>query len=90
MVDTTGAEDKLDTFRHASGSGSRLDFILLSQDLNNLRKTKPEVRTVGHTEHWGHRAVTLDLTDPITQFLGLRQSELNWKEHRASARKLAQ
>ena len=30
MVDT-GAEDKLDTFRHASGSGSRLDFILLSQ-----------------------------------------------------------
>ena len=89
MVDT-GAEDKLDTFRHASGSGSRLDFILLSQDLNNLRKTKPEVRTVGHTEHWGHRAVTLDLTDPITQFLGLRQSELNWKEHRARARKLAQ
>ena len=88
LVDT-GADDSIATFRHPADAGSRLDFILVSQGLNKLRTCKPEVRTVGHTEHWGHRAVVLDLTDPITQFLGLRKNELNWKEHRARARKLA-
>ena len=39
LVDT-GAEENVDTFRHAAGSGSRLDFILLSHDLNNLRQSK--------------------------------------------------